>query len=144
MRADSPASTREESRLSPHIKRGGLSHIWQLERNPEVYCCNAKGHRVPPQLKISPDSPALTPVEPQISPHNMKGGLTPLLHLYKKPSSPPQLKRSPDTSFTTREESGVPCLNKRQGLIPLLKLDRNLKIPVSSGEEPRVSCISSR
>ena len=36
MRADSPASTREESRLYPHASRGGLSHLLKLERNPSV------------------------------------------------------------------------------------------------------------
>ena len=40
-----------------------------------------KGHRVPPQLEISPDSHALAPMEQQVSPHNRMGGLSPVLIL---------------------------------------------------------------
>ena len=40
VRADSPALTREESRLSPRTSRRGLSHLMILERNPAVPAAN--------------------------------------------------------------------------------------------------------
>ena len=52
---------------------------------PPGSCCKDKEHRVPPQLETSPDSPALATGEHLITPHNMIGGLTPLLIILKKP-----------------------------------------------------------
>ena len=46
-------------------------------------CCKEKGHQIPPQLGISPDSPAPAPRRHRGSPHNMMGGLTPLRILLK-------------------------------------------------------------
>ena len=36
MRANSPALTQEESRLSPCTSKGGLSQLLKLERNPAI------------------------------------------------------------------------------------------------------------
>ena len=66
----------------------------------------------------------------------MKGGLNPLLHLYKKPKFPVSIQQErPDTPFPIRLESGVPCLSMSQGLTALLKLDRKPEAPVATGEE---------
>ena len=68
---------------------------------------------------------------------NMKEGLTLVLHLYiKSLNTRPELDRQPQTPLKTQEKSGVPCLNTRRGLTPLLKLGKNLKISVTTGEEP--------
>ena len=60
---------------------------------------------MPPQLEISPDSPALAPVEPQVSPHSRMGG---------------------NVSCTDPlEKDQVPCLNATGALTPLGQLERN-------------------
>ena len=70
-----------------HHKRRPVSPI-ESQVEPHGFCCKEKGHQVPPQLQISPDSPGPAPVEHRGSPHNMMGGLTPMLILLRKPKFP--------------------------------------------------------
>ena len=144
MRADSPASTREESRLSPRFSRGGLSHLLQLKRNPEIPATSWKATEFPLNLREG-----LNPL--QWLEWNLEFPLTtrrevwfPCCTSRKSPSSLSQLNRRPNTPFTTQEESGVPCHKTRWGLTLLLKLDRSPQIPVTTGEVPWVSHLNSR
>ena len=113
-----PVTTRDENRVSrhnltrtpcvpPHLEMRAYS-LLQLKRNPNFpshhkrnpvspldsrveplgSCCKEKGGRVPPQLQISPDSPATNPMEHPVSPHNRMGGLSPLPMLLKEPKFP--------------------------------------------------------
>ena len=74
-----------------HLERRSQSPVATLEET-RVSSPKSKEHRVPPQLKIRPDSPAETQMESRVS-HNMKGGLTPVLHLEKKLGSPASIRQ---------------------------------------------------
>ena len=86
-----PTSSRDEGRFPCvdsrgiltfplHLKRTPVSLIGNREK-PRGSWCRSNGFRVSLQLEIRPDSPVVTPMEPQVSPHNMKGCLTAMLHL---------------------------------------------------------------
>ena len=95
-----------------------------METREELHgsCCKSKGHRLPPQCEIKPHCPEKTQMEPQGSLNNTKGGLNPLLHLYKKPNFPVSIQQErPDTPFPIRLESGVPCLSMSRGLTASLR-----------------------
>lgn len=81
MKADSSASTQEESCFPSHLKRRPVSLIGTREKTRRS-CHKLKEHRVPPQLKISPDFREPTQMESQVFTHKLKGGLTILLHPY--------------------------------------------------------------
>ena len=55
---------------------------------PRGSCHKEKGCRVPTQLQISPDSPALAPMKHRVSSHDRMGGLSALPILLKKPKFP--------------------------------------------------------
>ena len=113
-----PITTRDESRVShhnstrtpcvpPHLEMRAHS-LPQRKRNPNFplhhkrrpvspsesqmethgSSCKEKGLPVPPLLQISPDSPALAPMEHQVSPHKRMGGLSAWPILLKKPKFP--------------------------------------------------------
>ena len=83
-----PTSFRDEgwfpyldSRGTPTFPSNLMRRLVSLtasQEEPRGSCRKSEGHQVPPQLEISPDSPAGTRMEHWVSPHNTKGGLTPL------------------------------------------------------------------
>ena len=93
--------------FSSHHKRGPVSPI---ESRVEARgSCYKEGHCLPPQLERSLDSPAPAPMEHRVSPHNMMGGLTPLLILLKKPKFRPETDRRLHMPFNSRgKQSCIP------------------------------------
>ena len=82
MRAHSLLQFKKNPNFPSHHKRRSVSPI-ESRVEPHGFSCKEKGHRVAPQLQISPDSPAPIPMEHRGSTHNMMEGLTLLLILLK-------------------------------------------------------------
>ena len=61
-----------------HLKSRPVSPV-ETREEPHCSCLKAKEQPVSLQLEIRPDSPALTRMEHEVSPHNKKGDLTPLI-----------------------------------------------------------------
>ena len=98
MRAHSQLQLKRNPNFPLHHKRRPVTPI-ESQVEPCGSCCKEKGCRVPPLLQISPDSPALAPMEHRVSPHKRMGGLSPLLISRKSPNSPHELDWSPDPPF---------------------------------------------
>ena len=101
-RPNSPAATREETWLSHLNLKGVLTPLLLFKRYPQIPITTrkephvsrrkSKGHWVPPQLKIRPNSPAATWMESRVSPP-MKGGMNSLLQLKKNTEFPTSTQR---------------------------------------------------
>ena len=114
MRANSPASTREDSQLSPCTSRGGLSHLLKLERNPTV----------PAQVERTARS--LSTCDKASFPYTDSNGA---------PSIPSQYKGMSDSPVAPLEKFQVPWLNWTGDLTPLLQLKRRAEFHASTGDE---------
>ena len=163
-RPDSPAATWEETRF-PHLNsRGVLTPMLLFKRYPLIPIATrkepcvsrwkSKGHWVPPQLKIRPDSSAVTQMEPWVSPQNMKGGLNSLLELEKNPEFTAsnrggltplsQLERKEEFHASTRDKPWLPCSNSIGTPRSMLQLEKNPEISASTRDEALFPCTNSR
>ena len=87
MRAHSLLQLKRNPNFPSHHKKRPVSPL-DSRVEPRGSCCKEKGGQVPPQLQISPESPAPASMEHPVSPHNRMGGLSALPILLKKPKFP--------------------------------------------------------
>ena len=142
-------SSRDEAQIPCFVSRGILTFPSHLKRRPVSFietseeprgsCCNLKGHRVPPQLEIRPDSPAPARVETRVSPQNMKVSLTPLLQPLEK--GPVSLLNSTDGLTLLLQ---LEMKAKLYSLRYILQLKRNPEFPVSTQNEALLPCSTTR
>ena len=126
MRTHSLLQLKRNANFPSHRKRRPVSPI---ESRVESHgsCYNEKGRRVPSLLQISPDSPALAPMEHGLSPHSRMGGLSPLPMLLKKPKFPNIIRPEAWHPFENSRGTQSSMPHTRRGLTPLLNLDKKPK-----------------
>ena len=142
---DSLASTREQSQVSLHNSKGGLTPFLQLAMFPKIPVTTGEETRVPdlilkwgpiPLLRVerNPNFTLAPQEEAYLTYGNSRGS----------PSSASQIETNPEFPTASWEEPRILHLISCWGLILLLQLERYPNLPLASQEEACLTYGNSR